>query len=341
MNYKFLFLVVSIALTLPAGAQNTTTVELVCVGGTFPAPIYTRWFEEYGRTHRSVHLHYLAAGSIEGVRQTSDGASDFGGTDVPVTSDELAKASTKMLLLPSVLGGVVPIYNLPGITKELRFTPEVLAGIYLGTLRGWDDPAIAAANPGVTLPNQRIDVIYRGEASGTTFIWTDYLSKVSSRWQRQVGRGVTVKWPNGKASPKGNGGLAKLVKETPYSIGYVELSFALQNHVPFGSVRNTAGEFIKASLNSLSAAAASKAKSVHGEDFRVSLTNASGESAYPIASFTWLLIPTQSLPPAKRVALKEFLQWMLMDGQAFTSDLGYAQLPVVLIEMERGAVAKL
>jgi phosphate transport system substrate-binding protein len=329
----------------PAWAQtqihDATSVELIGVGGTFPLPIYTKWFEEYRALHRGVRFRYLPAGSAEGIHQASNGMSDFGGSDVPLTDEELAKAPTKLLLLPSVLGGVVPIYNLPGITRELRFTPDVLAGIYLGTIRNWNDTAIAEINPGSSMPHRRIEVIYRGDPSGTTYIWTEFLSKVSGEWKKRVGRGVDVKWPVGKPSAKGSGSLARLVKETPNSIGYLELTFALQNNLPFGSIRNLAGKFIKADLKSLSAAAASKTASIRSNDFRVSLTNASGESSYPIASFTWLLIPKNSVVPASGAALKDFLQWMLTDGQGFAVDLGYASLPNELVREELAAVEKL
>ncbi len=329
----------------PAWSQtqtnDATSVELIGVGGTFPLPIYTKWFEEYRTLHRGVRFRYFPAGSAEGIHQASNGMSHFGGSDVPLTDEELAKAPTKLLLLPSVLGGVVPIYNLPGITRELRFTPEVLAGIYLGTIHNWNDPSITGINPGSSLPDRRIEVLYRGDPSGTSYIWTEFLSKVSGEWKNRVGRGIAVKWPIGKPSAKGNGSLARLVKETPNSIGYLELTFALQNNLPFGSIRNPAGKFIKADLKSLSAAAASKTASIRGDDFRVSLTNASGESSYPIASFTWLLVPKKSIVPAEGAALKRFLQWMLTDGQGFAADLGYARLPNELIREELAAVEKL
>jgi phosphate transport system substrate-binding protein len=266
--------------------------------------------------------------------------SDFGGSDAPLTDEELAKARPNCFL-PSVLGGVVPIYNLPGITRELRFTPEVLAGIYLGTIRNWNDPAITGINPGSSLPDRCIEVIYRGDPSGTSYIWTEFVSKVSGGWKNRVGRGIDVKWPVGKPSAQGSGSLARLVKETPNSIGYLELTFALQNILPFGWIRNLAGKFIKADLKTLSAAAASKTASIRGDDFRISLTNASGESSFPIASFTWLLVPRNSIVPSGGAALKDCLQWMLTEGQGFAVDLGYARLPNQLIREELAAVEKL
>jgi phosphate transport system substrate-binding protein len=336
-----LSLLVALTCAAYAPAQIIANVEMLGVGGTFPLPIYSKWFEEYGKLHRGAHFRYLAWGSGEGVRQTSKGASDFGGSDVPMTDEELAKAPTKLLLLPSVLGGVVPIYNLPGVTQKLRFTPEALAGIYLGTIRNWNDPAIAESNPESSLPSQHIEVIYRGDPSGTSYIWTEYLSKVSHEWKSQVGYGITVKWPVGMASARGSVSLATLVKRKPNSIGYIELTFALQNHLQFGSIRNAARKFVNADLKSLSAAAASMAGAIHGEDFRISLTNAPGESSYPVASFTWLLVPTDSLAPAKRVEFKRFLQWVLNDGQGFAEDLGYARLPDELTKRELGVIAKL
>lgn len=341
MKQKLVSLLFALALAQYAPAQGVTSVDLVGVGGTFALPIYTKWFAEYGTSNGGVQFHYLPRGSAEGISNASSGSIDFGGSDVPMNDEELAKAPTKLLLLPSVVGGVVPIYNLPGIRQEVRFTSEVLAGIYLGTIRNWNDPAIAAINPGVSLPHQRIEVFYRGDPSGTNYIWTEFLSKVSGKWRSQVGYGITVKWPVGEPSRNGGGNLARSVKETPNSIGYLELTFALEHHLQFGSIRNSAGNYVKANLKSLSAAAASKAKSIRGEDFRVSLTNASGESSYPVSSFTWFLVPKNGLVPAKSAALRSFLRWMLTDGQEFAEGLGYARLPEELSRKELASIGRL
>jgi phosphate transport system substrate-binding protein len=313
-------------------------VELIGVDGTFPLPIYNKWFEEYGTSHRGVRFHYLPTGSAEGISNASSGRADFGARDVPMKDEGLSTASTKLLLLPSVLGRSRTDLQFAGHHTGTALHARSACGIYLGRIRNWNDPAIAGINRGSSLPHQRIEVIYRGDPSGTSYIWTEFLSKVSGEWKSQVGHGTTVKWPAGEPSYRGGGNLAHLVKETPNSIGYVELTFALQNNLQFGSIRNAAGKVIKADLKSLSAAAASKAGSIRGEDFRVSLTNASGESSYPVASFTWLLVPKNSLDPAKRAALKDFLQWMLTDGQGFAADLGYARLPNKLIKEELAAV---
>jgi phosphate transport system substrate-binding protein len=340
VKQKLASLLFALAFAQYAPAQGATSVDLVGVGGTFALPIYTKWFAEYGRSYSGVKFHYLPRGSAEGISNVSSGSTDFGGSDVPMNDEQLAEAPTKLLLLPSVVGAVVPIYNLPGIRQELRFTSEVLARIYLGTIRNWSDPAIAATNPGGSLPHQRIEVFYRADPCGTSYIWTEFLSKVSGKWKSQVGHGITVKWPAGEPSTHGGGNLARSVQETPNSIGYVELTFALEHHLQFGSIRNSAGNYIKANLKSLSAAA-STAKSIRGEDFRVSLTNASGESSYPVASFTWFLVPKNGLVPAKSAALRSFLRWMLTDGQGFAESLGYARLPEELRRKELAVVGRL
>jgi phosphate transport system substrate-binding protein len=317
LKQKLVSLLLALAFAQYAPAQGATSVDLVGVGGTFALPIHTKWFAEYGTANGGVRFHYLPRGSAEGISNASSGSSDFGSSEAPINDEQLAKAPTTLLLLPSVVGGVVPIYNLPGIRQELRFTSEVLARIYLGTIRDWNDPAIAAINPGVSLPHQRIAVFYRGDPSGTSYIWTEFLSKVSSKWKRQVGYGITVNWPIGEPSMHSGGNLARSVQKTPNSIGYVDLTLALEHGLQFGSIRNSAGSYVKADLKSLSAAAASMAKSIRGEDFRVSLTDASGESSYPVASFTWFLVAKNGSVPTKGAALRSFLRWMLIDGQAF------------------------
>jgi len=249
---------------------------------------------------------------------------DFGASDMPMTDKQLQEAKTKILNIPTVLGADVPAYNIPGVTAELKFTPEALAGIFLGKISKWNDKAITAANPGVNLPDKDIIVVHRSDGSGTTFIWVDYLSKISPEWKSQVGADTSVKWPIGMGGLH-NDGVAGMIRQLPGSIGYVELIYAVQNNIPYGSVRNSAGVFVKASLESVTAAAASAPKMP--PDFRVSITNAPGKDAYPISSFTWLLIPAQSKDPAKGKILADFLGWMVTDGQKLTSALSYAPLP--------------
>jgi len=253
---------------------------------------------------------------------------DFGASDMPMTDDQLKEAQTKLktkvLNIPTVLGADVPAYNIPGVSGEVKFTPDVLAGIFLGTITNWNDKAIAIVNPDIKFPNQEIIVVHRSDGSGTTFIWTDYLSKISPDWKSQVGSGTSVKWPKGLGG-KGNEGVAGSIRQLPGSIGYVELIYAVQNKIPYGSVRNSAGAFVKASLEGVTAAAASAPKMP--VDFRVSITNAPGKDAYPISSFTWLLIPSQSKDPAKGKILADFLNWMVADGQTMTNALAYAPLP--------------
>jgi phosphate transport system substrate-binding protein len=293
-------------------------------GATFPYPIYSKWFSEYHKLHPDIQINYQSIGSGGGIRQVIAGTVDFGATDGPMTDDQLREAKIKILHVPTVLGADVPAYNVPGVTGELKFTPEVLAGIFLGKITNWNDKAIAAANPGVTLPNQEIIVVHRSDGSGTTYIFTDYLSKVSPEWQNQVGKGTSVKWPTGIGG-KGNEGVAGSIRTLPGSIGYVELIYAVQNNIAYGSVRNSAGVFLKASLEGVTAAAAS-VKTLPA-DFRVSITNAPGKDAYPISSFTWLLIPAQSKDPAKGKILADFLNWMVTDGQKMAAPLSYAPLP--------------
>ena len=307
-------------LALPALAQ----ANLNGAGATFPYPIYSKWFSEYHKLHPDIQINYQPIGSGGGIRQVIAGTVDFGATDGPMTDDQLREAKIKILHVPTVLGAAVPAYNVPGVTGELKFTPQVLAGIFLGKITNWNDKAIAAANPGVSLPNQDIIVVHRSDGSGTTYIFTDYLAKVSPEWQNQVGKGTSVKWPTGIGG-KGNEGVAGSIRTLPGSIGYVELIYAVQNNIAYGSVRNSAGVFLKASLEGVTAAAAS-VKSMPA-DFRVSITNPPGKDAYPISSFTWLLIPAQSKDPAKGKILADFLNWMVTDGQKMAAPLSYSPLP--------------
>jgi len=297
--------------------------------------MYSKWFSEYSKSHSGVEINYQSIGSGGGIRQVTAGTVDFGASDMPMTDKQLQESKTKILNLPTVLGADVPAYNLPGVTGEVKFTPEVLAGIFLGKISKWNDKAITSANPGVNFPDKDIIVVHRSDGSGTTFIWTDYLSKVSSEWKSQVGSDTSVKWPVGLGN-KGNEGVSGLIRQMSGSIGYVELIYAVQNNIPYGSVRNSAGNFVKASLESVSAAAASAPKMP--PDFRVSITNAPGKDAYPIASFTWLLIPLPSKDPAKGKILNDFLNWMVTDGQKMTAALSYAPLPDNVVAKEKEAI---
>jgi phosphate transport system substrate-binding protein len=333
-----LSLVLGLAFTAGAGS-DAGTVLLNAAGATFPNPIYSKWFDVYHTQHPSVQINYQSIGSGGGIRQLLAGTVDFGASDRPMTDDQLSQAKVKILHFPTVLGAVVVTYNIPGVTGELNFTQHALAGIYLGTITKWNDTEIAQANPGVKLPSDDIVVVHRSDGSGTSFIWTDFLSKVSDQWKTQVGADASVKWPVGLGG-KGNEGVAGLIKQTPDSIGYVELIYALQNNMPYGSVQNAAGKYVKASLESVTAAAAGAAKAMP-DDFRVSITNAPGATAYPISSFTWLLIPAQISDATKRDAIKDFLKWMLKDGQTYNEGLSYAQLPKPVIAKESKAISQI
>jgi phosphate transport system substrate-binding protein len=318
-------------LALPVMAQTT----LNGAGATFPNPMYSKWFAEYHKLHPDIQINYQPIGSGGGIRQVIAGTVDFGATDGPMSDDQLKEAKFKILHFPTVLGADVPAYNIPGVTTELKFTPDALAGIFLGKISKWNDKALTGPNPGVNLPDRDIVVVHRSDGSGTTYIWTDYLSKVSSEWQGQVGKGTSVKWPLGLGG-KGNEGVAGMIRQLPGAIGYVELIYAIQNNIPYGIVKNSAGNFVKASLESVTAAAASAPKMP--PDFRVSITNAPGKDAYSISSFTWLLIPEQSKDAAKGKILADFLNWMVSDGQKMTGALSYAPLPDAVVQKEKEAI---
>ncbi|PYU22498.1 MAG: phosphate ABC transporter substrate-binding protein PstS [Acidobacteria bacterium] len=326
------FALLAVLTATPTWAQNINAA-----GATFPYPIYSKWFDEYHKAHPSVQINYQSIGSGGGIRQLLDKTVDFGASDGPMADEQLQQAGFKILHFPTVLGGAVPSYNIPGVSAELKFTPEALAAIFLGKASKWNDPAISGPNPGVKLPAEDIVVVHRSDGSGTTYIWTDYLSKVSEEWRTKVGKNTSVNWPVGLGG-KGNEGVAGLIKQTPYSIGYVELIYAVQNNLPYGSLKNASGEFVKASLASVSAAAAGAAKSMP-DDFRVSITDPPGKEAYPISSFTWLLIPGQIQDAGKRSAIKDFLAWMLTSGQQFCEPLAYAKLPKEVAAKEQKAVA--
>jgi len=328
---KIVPLLVCVVLAMPVMGQTT----LNGAGATFPYPIYSKWFSEYHKLHSDIQINYQSIGSGGGIRQVTAGTVDFGASDMPMTDQQLQEAKGKILNLPTVLGAVVPAYNVPGVTGEVKFTPEAIAGIYLGKISKWNDKAITSANPGVNFPDKDIIVVHRSDGSGTTFIWTDYLSKVSPEWKSQVGSNTSVKWPLGMGG-KGNEGVSGMIRQLSGSIGYVELIYALENNIPYGSIRNSSGVFIKGSLESVTAAAASAPKMP--ADFRVSITNAPGKDAYPISSFTWLLIPVQSKNPANGKILTDFVNWMLTDGQTMTSALSYAPLPANVAAKEKEAI---
>ncbi|MGO8819014.1 MAG: phosphate ABC transporter substrate-binding protein PstS [Terriglobia bacterium] len=306
-------------------------------GATFPYPIYSKWFDAYHKLHPDLDFNYQSIGSGGGIRQVLAGTVDFGASDGPMTDQQLSQAKTKILHFPTVLGADVPTYNIPGVSQELNFTPEALAGIYLGKITKWNDPAITGPNPGVKLPDTDIVVVHRADGSGTTYIWVDYLSKVSEEWKTKVGKNTSVNWPVGLGG-KGNEGVSGLVKQQPGAIGYVELIYAIQNNMPYGKVKNAAGVFVKADLASVTAAAAGAAKSMP-DDFRVSITNAQGKAAYPISSFTWLLVPSKIDDPTKKKAIVDFLHWMLKDGQGMVEALSYAKLPKEVVAKETKAIS--
>jgi phosphate transport system substrate-binding protein len=309
-------------------------------GATFPYPMYSKWFDDYHKKNPDLQINYQSIGSGGGIKQVTEGTVDFGASDGPMNDEQLKAFQDKhgfpILHFPTVLGADVPTYNISGVSGELNFTPEAIAAIFLGKVTKWNDPLIAGANKGVNLPGDDIVVVHRSDGSGTTYIWTDYLSKVSNEWKNKVGKGTSVNWPVGLGG-KGNEGVAGLIKQTPNAFGYVELIYAIQNKMPYGKVKNSSGEFIKADLASVTAAAAGAAKNMP-DDFRVSITDAPGKTAYPISSFTWLLIPSKFSDSAKRDALKGVLKWMLTDGQNETEALSYAKLPKEVVAKETKAL---
>jgi phosphate transport system substrate-binding protein len=334
--------IIAIASVIGVGSQVASAQLLINgAGASFPYPVYSKWFDEYHKK-TGIQINYQSIGSGGGIQQVIAGTVDFGASDGPMTPEQMKEFHDKhgfdILHFPTVMGATVVIYNLPGVSATLNFTPEALAGIFLGKITKWNDPAIAGPNPGVKLPGNDIVVVHRSDSSGTTFNWTDYLSKVSPEWEKMVGRGTAVKWPVGLGA-KGSEGVSGQVKQTPNSIGYVELTYAIQNKMSFGKVKNSAGEFVLADLNGVTAAAAS-VKDMP-DDFRVSITNAPGKASYPISTFTWLLIPSKISDPAKNKAIKDFLQWMLTTGQTMVEDLHYAPLPKPVVAKVEKAIAKI
>jgi phosphate transport system substrate-binding protein len=318
----------------PAAAQTLINGA----GATFPYPIYSKWFDEYVKVDPEVRFNYQSIGSGGGIKQISSRTVDFGASDGPMTDEQLKQAPAPLIHIPTVLGAVVATYNLPG-APTLKFTPDVVADIFLGKIAKWNDPRIAATNAGITLPDQPILVVHRSDGSGTTYIWVDYLSKVSPEWQKKVGKGTSVNWPVGLGG-KGNEGVAGQVKNTPGALGYVELAYAVKNKLPVAAIKNAAGKFVEPTIASTTAAAAGAAKSMP-DDFRVSLTNAAGDDAYPIASFTWLLVYKDQPNEVKGRALVKFLWWMSHEGQKYAADLLYAPLPQEVVKQIEGKVRQI
>jgi phosphate transport system substrate-binding protein len=314
-------------------------IQINGAGATFPYPIYSKWFSEYNKLHPDVEINYQSIGSGGGIRQLQAQTVFFGATDGPMTPEQMQQAPGKILHFPTVLGAVVPVYNIPNVTAELKFSGPVLADIFLGKITKWNDAGIAKLNPGVTLPGSDITVVHRADGSGTTYIWVDYLSKVSPEFKSKVGVNTSVNWPTGVGG-RGNEGVASIVKQTPGALGYVELIYALQTKQPYGSVQNMAGEFAKASVESVTAAAAAAVKQMP-PDFRVSITNAPGKGVYPISSFTWILLYENPKDKAQAKAMVDFMKWALTDGQKFAPELGYAPLPAEVVKLELAALSKI
>jgi len=327
------------ALAIPASTVHAQKIQINGAGATFPYPIYSKWFSEYNKMHPDVEINYQSIGSGGGIRQLTNETVFFGASDGPMTDEQLQAAPGRILHFPTVLGGVVPVYNIPGVTGELKFTGKVLADIIMGRINKWNDPSIVALNSGAKLPASDIAVAHRSDGSGTTYIFVDYLSKVSPEFKKTVGVATSVNWPVGVGG-KGNEGVAGLVKQTPGAIGYVELIYAIQNKIPYGSVQNLDGEFVTASLESVTAAAAAAVKAMPA-DFRVSITNAPGKGVYPISSFTWLLFYENPKDKQRAKIMMDFLKWALTDGQKYCAELGYAPLPQEVVSLEMNALKKI
>ncbi|HKS81303.1 MAG TPA: phosphate ABC transporter substrate-binding protein PstS [Candidatus Acidoferrales bacterium] len=329
---KKTLMVVSLLFAFATVASAQSQVLLNAAGATFPYPIYSKWFSDYHQQHPEIQINYQSIGSGGGIQQLKSGTVDFGASDMPLNDQLLSQFSFKVLQFPTVLGAIVPTYNIPGVTATLKFTPKALADIYLDKVTKWNDPEITSSNPGVNLPGNDIVVVHRSDGSGTTFVFTDFLSKVSPDWKSQVGSNTSVNWPTGLGQ-KGNEGVSGMVQQTPNAIGYVELIYALQNKMGYGLVQNSSGKFVKASLESVTAAAAGASEKMQS-DIRISITDASGADAYPICSFTYLLIPANITDATKRKAIVEFLHWMLSTGQGSVESLNYARLPKAVVGIE-------
>jgi phosphate transport system substrate-binding protein len=326
-------------ITILGAVVTGQTVQINGAGATFPTPIYTKWIDEYAKLHGNIRINYQSVGSGAGIQQVSKQTVFFGASDMPMTKDQLQAAPGALLHFPMVLGAVVPVYNIPNLSAELKFSGALLADIYLGKITKWNDPAVAKLNPGVSLPANDITVVHRSDGSGTTYIWVDFLAKTSPEFMKRVGVNSSVNWPAGVGG-KGNEGVSGLVRQTPGSIGYVELIYALQTKISYGAVQNMAGDFVKASVQSVTAAAAEAAAKMPA-DFRVSITNAPGKGAYPIASFTWLLLYENPKDKVQAKAMIDFVKWALSDGQKYCADLGYAPLPDAVIKLEQAALGRI
>ena len=337
MRWRHVTLAVGLALALVT--VGLAKISINGGGATFPYPIYSKWFSEYNKLHPDVEINYQSQGSGFGIQQIQKQTVFFGATDGPMTPEQLLGAPGKILHFPTVLGADVPVYNIPGVTAELKFTGAVLADIFLGKITKWNDPQIVKVNPGVPLPNMDVTVAHRSDGSGTTYIWVDYLAKVSPEWKAKVGVATAVNWPVGLGG-KGNDGVTSLVKQTPGAIGYVELIYALQNKMTYGAVQNANGEFIAANVVSVTAAAAEAAAKMPA-DFRVSITNAGGKGVYPVSSFTWILLYENPKDKVMAKTFLDFMNWMLVDGQKFAPGLGYAPLPAQVVALEKEALKKI
>ena len=328
-----------IASILAVAATAQQKIQINGAGATFPNPIYSKWFDEYNKAHPNVEINYQSVGSGAGIRQMTNQTVFFGATDGPMTDEQLLAAPGKVFHFPTVLGAVVPVYNIPNLRADLKFTGPLLADIFLGKITKWNDAAIAKLNAGVTLPSTDITVVHRSDGSGTTYIWTDYLGKISPEWKKRVGVGQAPNWPAGIGG-KGNEGVAGLVTQSPGSIGYVELVYAIQNKISYGAVQNMDGEFLKATVEAVTSAAAAAAAKMP-PDFRVSITNAPGKGVYPISSFTWLLLYENPKDKAASKVMVDVVKWALTDGQKFAAGLGYAPLPEPVVKLEMAALAKI
>lgn len=333
------FLIVVFLFSIGSARAANGPLTLSSAGSTFIYPILTKWSEEYDRQHPNIRIMYDPVGSGHGIARTLAGTVDFGASDGPLTDAQIQHSAREIVHVPVVLGGVVPSYNLPGVTREIRFTPAALAGIYLGIITKWNDPELARANPDIQLPPHEITVIFRTDGSGTTYIWSDYLSKISPGWKKKVGTGTNIRFPIGVGA-QFNEGVRDLIKEDPFSIGYLQVTYAVEGHVQYGLVQNATGEFVKGDSAGITAAAARTATDMPS-DFRVSITNASDADAYPISSFTWILVPEHVADPAKREAIVNFLRWVLTDGQRFAAPLHYAPLPGDVADRVQKAVDRI
>lgn len=340
MNRARTYVTVALMVGALGAALAAQKAQITGAGATFPFPIYSKWFAEYNKLHPNVEINYQSVGSGAGIKQLSDQTVFFGASDGPMTDDQLAAAGGgKILHFPTVLGGVVPFYNIPGVNAELKFTGPVLANIFLGKITKWNDPALVKLNPDVKLPSTDITVVHRSEGSGTTYIFMDFLSKVAPEWKKTVGVATSVKWPTGIGG-KGSEGVTGLVQQTPGALGYVELIYAVQNKINYGSVQNLNGKFVKASIDTVTSAAAGAAKQMPA-DFRVSITNAPGDTAYPISSFTWLLFYENPKDKTQAKVMVDFLKWAVTDGQKFAADLGYAPLPKEVVDLVSKAIPRI